>query len=147
MNYVLKNVLANFSQLIKEENATITCDPLPVIIADESQMLQLFQNLISNAIKFHDKKAPQIHLSGHVLKNEWCFSVQDNGIGIDSKFFERIFLIFQRIDANNKYPGRGIGLTICKKIVQRHEGRIWVESIPGEGSTFYISIPRKEFTN
>jgi len=147
MNYILKSVLANSNQLIKENDATITCDPLPVIIADESQMIQLFQNLISNAIKFHDKKTPRIHVSGEVMKNEWRFSVQDNGIGIDSKFFERIFIIFQRLDKNNEYPGRGIGLAICKKITQRHGGRIWVESKQGEGSTFYVSIPRKESNN
>ena len=117
------------------------------IIADESQMIQLFQNLISNAIKFHDKKVPRIHVSGEVMKNEWMFSVQDNGIGIESKFFERIFLLFQRLHKNSEYPGRGIGLVICKKIIQRHGGRIWVESIQGAESTFYVSIPRNEFNN
>jgi light-regulated signal transduction histidine kinase (bacteriophytochrome) len=144
MNIILQDVLNNVTQSIKETEATITNDPLPVVIADDSQMIQLLQNLISNAIKFHGDEPPHIHVSGEVKANEWIFSVKDNGIGIDSKYFEKIFIIFQRLHKKEKYGGTGIGLAVCKKIVQRHSGKIWVESELGKGSTFYFTINKTE---
>jgi len=142
MNVILQDVLNNVVQLIKETDATITNDPLPVVIADDSQMIQLLQNLISNAIKFHGDEPPRIHVSGEVKANEWIFSVKDNGIGIDSKYFEKIFVIFQRLHKKGVYGGTGIGLAVCKKIVQRHGGDIWIESELGKGSTFYFAIKK-----
>jgi len=143
MNNVLEKALANVRQSIKDTNATITNDPLPVIIADDSQMLQLFQNLISNALKFHGEEDPHIHVSGEEVKEEeWIFSVRDNGIGIDSKNFDRIFVIFQCLHKKDEYGGTGIGLAVCKKIIRRHGGKIWVESEIGKGSTFYFTISK-----
>jgi len=142
MNVVLEATLNNVRISAIETNAIITNDPLPVIIADESQMVQLLQNLISNAIKFHGPVPPKIHISGEIKKNEWIFTIKDNGIGIDSKNFERIFVIFQRLHKKGEYSGTGIGLTVCKKIIQRHGGKIWVESELKKGSIFHFSIPR-----
>jgi len=144
MNVILQDVLENIMQSTKETDATITNDPLPVVIADNSQMIQLLQNLISNTIKFHGDEPPRIHVSGEVKVNEWIFSVKDNGIGIDSKYFEKIFVIFQRLHKKEKYQGTGIGLAVCKKIVQRHGGKMWVESELGKGSTFYFTINKTE---
>jgi len=144
MNVVLEVVLNNLRILASETNAIITNDPLPVIIADESQMIQLLQNLISNAIKFHGPIPPEIHISGEAKKKEWIFGIRDHGIGIDSKNFKRIFVIFQRLDKKGKYSGTGIGLAVCKKIINRHEGKIWVKSEIKKGSTFYFSIPRNQ---
>jgi PAS domain S-box-containing protein len=144
MNVVLEAILNNVRISAIETNAIITNDPLPVIIADESQIVQLLQNVISNAIKFHGLVPPKIHISGETKKNEWIFTVRDNGIGIDSKNFERIFVIFQRLFKKGEFPGTGIGLAVCKKIVQHHRGKIWVESELKKGSTFYFSIPRNQ---
>ena len=144
MNAVLEATIATFKQLIKKTNTTLTYNPLPVIIADESQMIQLLQNLISNAIKFRSEESPRINVSGDVKADKWIFSVSDNGIGIDSKNFDRIFIIFQRLHKKEEYSGTGIGLAVCKKIIQRHRGKIWVESELGKGSTFYFSIPKLE---
>jgi chemotaxis family two-component system sensor kinase Cph1 len=104
--------------------------------------MQLFQNLVGNAIKFHSEKTPRIHVGVEAGEKEWVFSVQDNGIGIDPQYFERIFIIFQRLNKRDQFPGTGIGLAICKKIVQRHGGRIWSDSKPGLGSTFYFTLPK-----
>ncbi len=142
MNVVLEAVISIFRLAIEETNTTFTCDPLPVIIADQSQMIQLLQNLISNAIKFRSEEPLHIQVSGEVRTNEWVFSVSDNGIGIDPKYFRRIFVIFHRLHRKGDYSGTGIGLAVCKKIIQRHEGKIWVESEIGKGSTFYFSIPK-----
>jgi light-regulated signal transduction histidine kinase (bacteriophytochrome) len=126
---------------IDESGATITRDPLPQIRADEQLIIQLFQNLIGNAIKYRSERKPEIHVGAIREGGQWVFSVRDNGIGIDAKYLGRIFVIFQRLHNREKYPGTGIGLAICKKVVQRHGGRIWVESELGKGTTFYFSIP------
>jgi len=144
MNVVLEATLNNIRISAIETNAIITNDPLPVIIADKSQMVQLLQNLISNAIKFHGPVPPKIHITGEVKKDEWIFTVRDNGIGIDSKNFERIFVIFQRLHKKGEFPGTGIGLTVCKRIIQLHGGKIWVESELKKGSIFHFSIPRNQ---
>jgi PAS domain S-box-containing protein len=138
---IIKEALANLRAAIEESHAKITCDVLPIVMADTSQLSRLFQNLIGNAIKFHGKKMPKIHVSAERKANDWVFSVKDNGIGIDPKDAGRIFIIFQRLHSREEYSGTGIGLAICKRIAERHSGRIWVESEPGNGSTFYFTIP------
>jgi PAS domain S-box-containing protein len=138
---VLDQALANLKAAIEKSGAVVTHDPLPTVMADNLQLVQLLQNLIGNAIKFHVEKPPCIHVSAEQKGNEWVFSVRDNGIGIDPQYAERIFVIFQRLHTREEYPGTGIGLAICKKIVERRGGRIWVESHPGTGSTFYFTIP------
>jgi len=142
----LKEALANLQFAIAESGATITHEPLPEVNGDPTQLVQLFQNLLSNAIKFRGPEAPRIQVGAHPEGAEWVFPVCDNGIGLDPKFAERIFVIFQRLHQRDSYPGTGIGLAICKRIVQRHGGRIWVESMPGEGATFYFTLPKKENT-
>jgi signal transduction histidine kinase len=119
----------------------VTYDPLPKVMADPLQLSQVLQNLISNAIKFHGDEKPHIYISAEQKGKEWVFSVSDNGIGIPAEHSERIFEIFQRLHNKKEYPGTGIGLATCKKIVERHGGRIWVKSEPGKGSTFYFTIP------
>ena len=132
----------NLEVAIAENGAVITNDPLPALVADQTQLTQLFQNLFSNAIKFRrPEEAPRIHVSAVWHDGAWQFSVRDNGIGIAPQYFDRIFVIFQRLHGREEYPGTGIGLAICKKIVQRHGGRMWVESGTGTGSTFYFTIP------
>ena len=143
MNVVLDIMLKNLKNAIDSSNAVITKDPLPVIVADETQMIQLFQNLISNSIKFRGKNSPEIHVSGDVRENDWIFSVKDNGIGIDLKYFDRIFIIFQRLHKKEEYEGSGIGLAVCNKIVQRHRGKIWVESELDNGANFVFTINKK----
>ena len=138
---VFDQAIANLRVAIEEGEAVITHDPLPSLIADDSQIVQLFQNLLGNAIKFHGKEPPRIHVSAKQKGNEWVFSFRDNGIGIAPEYFDRIFIIFQRLHGREEYPGTGTGLAICKKIVERHGGRIWVESAPSKGSTFYFTIP------
>ncbi len=140
---VLEQVLANLEVAIREGGAVVTHDQLPTVVADGSQLAQVFQNLISNAIKFHDGDTPRVHVAAEQKGDEWEFSVADNGIGIDPEFFERIFVIFQRLHGRDEYSGTGIGLSVCKKIVERHGGRMWVESEPGQGATFYFTIPVK----
>jgi signal transduction histidine kinase len=138
---VLQTVLANLQMAIEENDAQMTHDDLPTVMADEVQLTQLFQNLISNAIKFHSDDPPKVHVGVEHRSGEWMFSVRDNGIGIESQQTERIFMIFQRLHTREEYKGTGIGLAVCKKIVGRHGGRIWVEAEPGKGSTFFFTIP------
>jgi len=138
----LREALTNLQKTIEETGAVVTFDELPEIKADGPQIIQLFQNLIANAIKFKGDQKPEIHVGCQKKDNCWQFSVKDNGIGIDPKFNDRIFLIFQRLHTRAKYPGYGVGLSICKKIVERHKGRIWVESEVGKGATFYFTIPQ-----
>jgi PAS domain S-box-containing protein len=139
---VVRVVQASLKAAIKESKAVITLDPLPTAAADAPQITQVFQNLIANAIKFRSPDRPcRVHVGARQLEGQWLFSVRDNGIGIDPKNADRLFKIFQRLHARDKYPGSGIGLAICKKIVERHGGRIWVESTPDEGSTFCFTLP------
>ncbi len=137
---VLDEVLENLAIAIEENSATITHDPLPEITADVGQMAQLLQNLIGNAIKFHGQQPPEIHIGAQRENGAWHFSVRDNGIGIESEYNERIFGIFQRLHTRREYEGTGIGLAVCKKIVERHGGRIWMESQSGKGTTFHFTI-------
>ncbi len=138
---VFDQALANLKVPIEESGAVVDRGPLPTVMADKLQIGQLLQNLIGNAIKYHGDEPPRVHVSAEQEGNEWVFSVRDNGIGIDPQFAERIFVIFQRLHNREKYPGTGIGLAICKKIVERHGGRIWLESQVGSGATFYFTIP------
>jgi PAS domain S-box-containing protein len=143
MEVLLDDVLLNLKASIKENNAQVTFNSLPTISGDRIQINQLMQNLIGNAIKFHGKEDPKIHISAREFGDEWLFSVRDNGIGIDPNHQEQIFSIFKRLHTRNQYEGTGIGLSICKRIVERHGGHIWVESENGKGSIFYFTLPLK----
>ena len=137
---VLERILKGLKRAIEESRATITADRLPIVLADEMQLGQLFQNLIGNAIKFRGENPPRVHISAARNGDGWKISVRDNGIGIAREHRERIFVIFQRLHTKTQYPGTGIGLAICKKIVERHGGRLWVEDTPEGGSTFVFTI-------
>ena len=138
---IIKGTLNDLHALIKENHAEISHDPLPTLKVNPSQMGQLLQNLITNAIKFHGDQPPQIHLAARQEDREWVISVRDNGIGFEPQYAESIFKVFNRLHNKEQYPGTGIGLAICKKIVERHGGRVWAESEPGQGATFYLTIP------
>jgi hypothetical protein len=157
---VLEEALAHLQMTIEDKQATVTHDALPMVLADPFQLSQVFQNLIGNALKFSHEAPPRIHVgvqrdaatalartpgragSGDTPSGRgWRFCVVDNGIGLEPRFAERIFVIFQRLHGPTEYPGTGMGLAICKKIVERHGGRIWVESQPGQGATFYFTMP------
>jgi PAS domain S-box-containing protein len=140
---LLERALANLKIAIEESQAVITYDTLPEANVDATQLTQLFQNLLGNAIKFRSDRPPQIHIGVKHIQGNWLFFVSDNGIGIETQYQERIFLIFQRLHTRKEYPGTGIGLAVCKKIVERHGGRLWLESEFGQGSTFYFTIPDK----
>jgi len=140
-NRVLQDAMGDLHAAIEDSGASITHDPLPTVQADPGQLHQLLLNLLGNAIKFRGAQKPAIHVSARHQNGEWRFSVRDNGIGIAPEFFERIFVIFQRLHTREEFPGTGIGLAVCKRIVERHHGRIWVESEPGQGSTFWFTIP------
>lgn len=155
-NEMLSRVLDNLKFAIEDARAVVSSSALPTLMGDATQLMQLLQNLISNAVKFHGKAPPQIHISAQLKRSpvaspkgeppvsEWVFVVSDNGIGIESQYFDRIFVIFQRLHTREQYPGTGIGLAICRKIVERHGGRIWVESSPGKGANFFFTISQHE---
>lgn len=136
----LSEALANLRTAIEERSAQVTHDPLPDVVADATQLTQLFQNLIGNALKYQDQGVPQVHVSSTKCGNRWMFSVRDNGLGIEAKYFEKIFGMFQRLHRREEFAGTGIGLAICRKIVERHGGVISVESQPGQGSTFRFAL-------
>jgi PAS domain S-box-containing protein len=142
---ILKRVLGSLERAIEDAEAEVTHDPLPTVMADEAQLAQVFQNLIANAIKFRREDVPpHVHVSAEREGDEWVFSVADNGIGIDPEQADRIFQVFQRLHTRDEYEGTGIGLALCKRIVERHGGRIWVESEPGEGTNFFFTIPVRD---
>jgi len=143
MNPLVADVIENLNSRIQESKAIIECSSLPIIPLNAIQISQVFQNLLSNALKFRRSETPLIRIGAKKQRGEWIFSVSDNGIGMDSRYLDRIFVIFQRLHTQSEYPGTGIGLSICKKIIERHGGRIWVESKLGEGSTFYLSLPEQ----
>jgi signal transduction histidine kinase len=144
---ILNRLLANLRIPLEQSSAVVTHDPLPEVMADPIQLFQLLQNLIGNAIKFRDKNKPLIHISAKRKEQEWVFSVSDNGIGIPEEYTEKIFEMFKRLHNKKEYPGTGIGLATCKKIVERHGGHIWVESNPDRGSTFYFTIPDRSISD
>jgi signal transduction histidine kinase len=141
---VLQQALSNLRSSVEDCGAQVTYDPLPVTTADPTQLVQLLQNIIGNAIKFRGKDDPHIHVSAQAKGNEWLLSVSDNGIGIDPEHSDRIFGIFQRLHGRGEYSGTGIGLAICRKIVEGHGGKIWVQSEPGKGATFFFTLPRDQ---
>jgi signal transduction histidine kinase len=141
---VVKDAMRSVQMAIEESGAVIECGTLPVIVGDGAQLAQLFQNLIANAIKFRRGQPPHIRIDAQADGKAWRFSVQDNGIGIAPEYFDRIFVMFQRLHTRGAYPGTGIGLALCKRIVEHHGGRIWVESEPGKGSTFKFTLPMRE---
>jgi len=141
----LKEALTNLRATIQESGAVVTYDSLPIITTDGTQLTQVFQNLVGNAIKYRSAEIPKVHVSASKNDgNEWIFSVRDNGMGIDAQYFERIFVLFQRLHGQTEFKGTGIGLTICKKILEQLGGRIWVESQPEKGSTFHFALPEKD---
>jgi PAS domain S-box-containing protein len=137
---LVDQVIGDLAAAIEESGGEISYADLPVVFGDRTQLRQLFQNLIANAIKFHGERGPRVEVSATPTGNGWTFAVRDNGIGIESQYVDRIFALFQRLHTRADYPGTGIGLAICKKIVERHHGRIWLESEPGQGSTFLFTI-------
>jgi light-regulated signal transduction histidine kinase (bacteriophytochrome) len=150
----MEQVLADLGEAVNECGGKVTWESLPVVVADRTQLAQLLRNLVGNGIKFRGEVAPHVHVSAEMVARgavpgelaepwheAWRFAVRDNGIGIAPKYFERIFQMFERLHHRSEYPGTGIGLAICQKIVERHGGRIWVESQVGEGSTFFFTIP------
>jgi light-regulated signal transduction histidine kinase (bacteriophytochrome) len=141
---ILGRALQNLETAIKDGGVSITCTALPSLRMHEFQLQQLFQNLIGNAIRYRSSDPPRIHVAAKRQGKEWLFSVQDNGIGIDPQYKEQVFGIFKRLHSTAEYPGTGMGLAICQRIVERAGGRIWVESQPGQGSTFFFTIPCRE---
>jgi light-regulated signal transduction histidine kinase (bacteriophytochrome) len=138
---VLPDVLANLRRSIEESGAVVTSDPLPTVPAPRANMLHLFQNLIGNALKFRSAEAPRIHVGASRQDGEWLLWVKDNGIGIDPRYHRQVFLIFKRLHHRSEYPGTGVGLAICKKTVEQLGGRIWIDSRPGAGTTFFFVLP------
>lgn len=140
---VFRETMENLKLSVAETGAEVTHGYLPEVEADQAQMTLLFQNLVENALKFHGAKRPRIHLFAWAEEDQWVIRVKDNGIGIEPEYFDKIFEVFQRLHPRDKYPGTGIGLALCKKIVEQHKGMIWVESEPGKGSVFCFTIPIK----
>jgi len=138
---VFNDAMALLKSSIDDAGGQVICSVLPVVMGDRSQLVQLMQNLIGNGLKYHGDKPPHVHVSAEHNGNEWIFSVRDNGIGIDPKYSERIFEIFKRLHDQREYPGTGIGLAVCRRVVTRHGGRIWLESEPGPGSVFRFTLP------
>ena len=138
---VFDNILVNLKETIADTKAKVTAGDLPTVQADITELTQLFQNLIGNAIKFHGDQPPVVHVTADRQDGHWHFIVRDNGIGIAPEFADRIFVIFQRLHSRSNYPGNGLGLAICKKIVERYGGRIWVQSTPGHGAIFHFTLP------
>lgn len=141
---VMRKALFNLKITLEEKKASVSFGELPAVVGDENQLIQLFQNLLSNALKFNVSAAPEIRVTAAETPGEWVLRFSDNGIGIPQEHFDRIFLIFQRLHTAEKYPGAGIGLALCKKITENHGGRIWVESYPGGGSVFYVTLPSED---
>jgi len=142
-NAVLKHSLRSLAEAIRESGGEVTYDPLPEVYMGEAHLQQVLQNLISNALKYRDQNPPRIHISAFRQSSDWCFSVKDNGIGIDPQYKEKIFGLFKRLQHDRNYDGTGIGLAICKRVLERYGGRIWVESEVGKGSTFFFTIPSR----
>lgn len=138
---VLEQALFNLDAAVREASARVTHDPLPTVVGNHSQLVAVLQNLLANALKFRRAEPPEVHVSARREDNAWTVSVADNGIGIEPRYFDRLFQMFNRLHTRETYPGTGIGLAICRKIVERHGGRIWVESEPGKGSTFRFTLP------
>jgi light-regulated signal transduction histidine kinase (bacteriophytochrome) len=138
---IVEQAIRNVQSIIDEKEAKVTLDGLPRVRGDSIQLLQIFQNLIHNAVKFGPSETSMVHISAERNGEEWIFSVKDNGIGIEKEYFDRIFVIFQQLNKKGPFHGTGIGLAIVKKVVERHRGRVWVESEPNKGSTFYFSVP------
>jgi light-regulated signal transduction histidine kinase (bacteriophytochrome) len=143
MNEVLESTIKVLMVPIQENKAEILVGPLPTVGADGSQMVQLMQNLVGNAIKFRGSERPMVQITAKPGQRDWTFSVKDNGIGLNKEYADKIFQMFQRLHNQDQYPGTGVGLAIAKKIVERHGGRIWVESEEGKGATFFFTIPKK----
>jgi light-regulated signal transduction histidine kinase (bacteriophytochrome) len=144
VNEVIEDLRLTYKNLLQETGGTIYSEQLPLVKANKTQILQLFQNLIGNAFKYRSEKPPEVTISYKEDNNSYRFAVTDNGIGIDPKFFQKIFIIFQRLHKREQYSGTGIGLAICKKIVDKHGGKIWVSSAPDHGSTFYFTLPKSK---
>jgi light-regulated signal transduction histidine kinase (bacteriophytochrome) len=143
---VVQAAIDNLAAAIEESSARITIDPLPTIYADPGLLSLVFQNLIGNAIKFRGEKRPEIHIEGNSRGRECVISIRDNGIGMQPEHLSRIFLMFERLHSNEEYPGTGVGLAVAKKVVERHNGRLWAQSKPGEGSIFFISLPNPDLS-
>jgi light-regulated signal transduction histidine kinase (bacteriophytochrome) len=139
---VLEQTLSNLAEAIRESNATVTAGPLPEVQVGAAHLQQVFQNLIGNALKYRQEDPPRIHIEASNQGTAWRFAVRDNGIGIDPQYKENIFGVFKRLHRDQKYGGTGIGLAICQRVVERYGGRIWVESTPGKGATFFFALPR-----
>lgn len=140
---VVDQVVKDLQAAIEDADAVVTRDELPIVHADATQLSHVFQNLIANAIKFRGEDPPRVHVSAELDGNFWRVAIRDNGIGIEPQYADRVFVIFQRLHAHRTYPGTGIGLAICKKIVERHGGQIWFESEPNAGTTFYFTVPAR----
>jgi light-regulated signal transduction histidine kinase (bacteriophytochrome) len=143
MREIAEAAVASLKMAIEEAGATVEIGELPVVVGERSLLLQLLQNLIGNAVKFRGEAPITVRIEAERDGAFWRFTVRDNGIGIEAEYLERIFLIFQRLHERSRYPGTGIGLAVCKKVVEHHGGRIWVESTPGAGSAFFFTLPEQ----